>query len=241
MSRLLIVLALMLVAPALAAPAGAEAFTPIQPGASLDDICTVGFVFDGTGALEGRVFVSTAAHCVRTVGKLVSSHENTHFGRVVLVADDVVPCGPHLNLFCRNDFALIEVDPAFYGRVQAEVRGHPGMPTGVTRPAETVRGDHILLSGYGVTYSLTQQTREWRKGILIDDSEHEYGAVAPAAKGDSGGPVLHESGKALGMVNRQTDGKCDGCVAAPLVGMTIEAFLRECGRSGWTLELRTAA
>src|SRR3712207_6016829 len=125
--------ALLAGAAALAAPVTASA--SIQPGDPIDGgNCTLGWLFDDT---KGNVFFSTAAHCVE-------------LGATVRLGDDVTPLNPAgeelgvvrvrgAEMPGETDVALIEVRRALHTQVAGELRGHPGIPSGVA--ADGVQGD----------------------------------------------------------------------------------------------------
>lgn len=228
---LLCALAALLTVPALATPAVGAPFLPIQPGASHSGFCTLNFVFDGVGHLEGHVFIGTAGHCVDELGETASTDGHPEFGRVVYM------WGSRSDL----DFALIEVHSSHHEHVVPEVRGHPGMPTGHTTEDRTTTGDLVLFSGHGMGYRLTQPTREMRAGVLVNDDAREYGVEGPILWGDSGGPVLHQNGEALGIVSRLGGGSCTGCEATWLVGPTVDGLLAELAAKGWPVKLRLAS
>lgn len=213
--------------------------TPIQPGAQLrttSGSCTLNFVFDGIGPLDGRVFIGTAAHCVKNVGQTTNLAGHANAGNVFYLGD--VPNTINGDGRSDNgipghqlDFALIEITGSPH-QVVAEVKGHSGDPSGETRYTETSIGDQVFLSGYGMGFSSTAPTREMRSGILASDNTRTYSAYAPGAPGDSGGPVLHESGKAIGVVS--TLG------ANGIAGPTVEGVLNELDALDLPVEVRTA-
>ena len=47
------------------------------------------------------------------------------------------------------------------------VKGHPAFPKGFTTPANTLTGDQIQLSGYGLGYDTTPATQEQRKALTV--------------------------------------------------------------------------
>jgi hypothetical protein len=226
----------LLVASAAPHVAGA-AFDPIQPGDLYNGVCTLNFVFDGAGALAGNVYIGTAAHCVFDgVGEDASTTGNSNFGDVVFLGD----VGEDENGVpgVQSDFALIQVRAAFEERVVADVRGHPGMPTGHTLSTATAAGDRLLLSGYGMGFDLTGATRENRTGVLTGDTPREYTADTLAVNGDSGGPVLRADGKALGVISQYN------FVDLPPstdVGPTVQGILAELSALGYPVTLRTAS
>lgn len=209
--------------------------------------CTLSFVFDGTGPLAGKVYFSTAAHCVDHVGQVVSSAGYPSFGKVAFLGDaggdGVGGAGP------ERDFALIEVFPQFHADVRADVIGHPTAPSGVATPADTHRGDIVRMSGWGLAWTQTFVTREQRVGYLMhhDDTIVEF--VGPVMQGDSGGPWFTDDGLALGIASQIA-------ASIPTVigvdegfpyyrggyrnhGPTISNLIADAASNGFPVELRT--
>lgn len=208
-------------------PAGA-AGEPIQPGVEIATSvgsCTLNFIYDGTGALAGKVYGGTAAHCVSAVGQPVTLGTGETFGTVALIGDENSTVA---------DYAFIEVFPALHGRVVAAMKGHPTYPKGVTTAAETNVGDLVQLSGYGLGFGLTQPTQERRVAVVAYDDAEEHEVVAPLIFGDSGGPLVHvPTGKAYGIVSRLCVGLCEE------EGPTVEGLLAKAAARGFTVRLRT--
>jgi hypothetical protein len=201
---------------------------PIQPGDEISTTvggCTLNFIYDGTGAQAGKVFGGTAAHCVTAAGQDVQLGTGETFGRVAFVGDQNTT---------QDDYAFIEILPAFVARVSPAMKGNPSYPTGVALPAETTLGDTTQLSGYGMGFGVTATTQERRVGVLSYDDEEIYTVVAPLIFGDSGGPVAHvKSGKALGIVSRLCVGLCEE------EGPTVHGLLTKAAVRGFTVNLRT--
>jgi hypothetical protein len=212
---------------ALAAPAGAQ--EAIRPGDLHEtDVggCTLSFVYDGTGTQAGRVFMSTAAHCAQAVGDDVRLEDGEVFGDIALLGDQETTA---------DDYALIEVRPAFVGRVAPGMRGNESYPRGgYTTPAETDTGDAIQLSGHGLGFDVTPVTREQRRGLLTVDDDGTYEVLATLIYGDSGGPLAHiPTGKALGTVSRLCIGLCQS------EGPTVQGILAKAAARGFTVRLRS--
>jgi hypothetical protein len=212
----------------LASPAPVRAADPIQPGdfvgTSLGG-CTLSFVFDGLGANTGRVYLGTAAHCVEQVGDAVQDEFGAQFGTVALIGnpDDTA-----------EDFAFIEVAPAFVSQVSPAVKGWAQYPTGSTIHSETAFGDLLQLSGYGVGFDLLGPTREQRVGVLTFDDAETYRLIGPDTFGDSGGPIVHKrTGRAFGIVSRLCIGLCTS------EGATVEGILAKAAARGFPVQLRT--
>ncbi len=209
-----------------AAPAGAA--TTIQPGTEISTSvggCTLNFIYDGTGAQAGKVFGGTAAHCVSSIGQSVQLGSGETFGKVALIGDENST---------PDDYAFIEVLPAFVSSVSPAMKGNPSYPTGVATAAETAVGDVVQLSGYGVGFGLTQPTQERRVGLVASDDDSVHRVVAPLIFGDSGGPLVHvKSGKAYGIVSRLCVGVCEE------EGPTVAGLLNRAAARGFTVSLRT--
>lgn len=223
---------LLLVAPFAAAAAG-----DIHPGDKLNGTCTLNFVFDGIGPRAGKVYIGTAAHCVLAIGDAASTPAAGTFGHVVYVGD--LPEEETNGLAgSQLDFALIEVAPDFQASLRPDVRGHPGMPTGVTSAATTGSGDLLIVSGHGLGFGLSTATRENRTGVLIADDARSFLADTMAVPGDSGGPLLHADGRALGTISRlalfATPPSTDD-------GPTVAGILAELASVGFPVTLRTAS
>ncbi len=197
----------------------------IQPGDAHDGSCTLSFVYDGVGSKNGKVYIGTAAHCVSRVGQEVSTSGFNRFGRVAYIGDDDQTAW---------DFALIEVKAAYQPYVNPAVKGHPHLPVGYTVPSDTIIGDSIQISGFGMGYGSTTYTQENRVATFQSDNNERYAVSGPIHWGDSGGPLVHlYSGKALGIVSRLCIGACTE------QGPTVEGILNKAAASGFPLELRT--
>jgi hypothetical protein len=206
------------------APAAAQAATTLQPGAYHETdagSCTLNFVYDG----GGTTYLGTAAHCVASVGQRVRDIEGTEFGSVAWIGDADATAW---------DFAFIKVDTEDLGRVSAAVKGYPAYPKGSTVPADTVTGDSIQLSGYGLGYDTTKPTQEQRTALHSFDDAEIYTVIGPIHWGDSGGPLVHRrTGKALGIVSRLCVGVCTE------EGPTVQGILAKAASKGFTVTLRT--
>ncbi len=209
---------------AIALPGAAQAAVTLQPGAYHETdagSCTLNFAYSG----GGKTYLGTAAHCVASVGQTVRDIDGTTFGKVAFIGNADVT---------EWDFAFIEVDAEDLGRVSPAVKGHPAYPTGSTVPADTLTGDSIQLSGYGLGYGTTPATQEGRMAIMGFDNAELYDVSGPIHWGDSGGPLVHRaSGKALGIVSRLCAGACSE------EGPTVQGILAKAAASGFPVSLRT--
>lgn len=219
-------------------PAPASAAPVIQPGVSITmggSFCTLNWIYDGTGALAGRVYAGTAGHCVDGAGQPVHLASNT-FGGAVLEIGRVVLVGAGL------DYAIIEVHPANHGLVSAALKGHPQIPTGVSTPATSRLGDVIQFSGHGTGFHATQQTQEERVGVLVYNDGTQHYVDGPVSPGDSGGPVadVTDGNKALGIVNTLGVAVSSSFGAAVGEGgLSLPAMFADAAVRGFPLQLRT--
>ena len=209
---------------AIALPTGAQAAVTLQPGAYHETdagSCTLNFAYAG----GGKTYLGTAAHCVASIGQSVRDIDGTDFGKVAFIGDQNVT---------QWDFAFIAVDPEDLGRVSAAVKGHPTFPKGSTVPADTLMGDTIQLSGYGLGYGTTPTTQEKRQAIMGFDDAELYDVSGPIHWGDSGGPLVHvKTGKALGIVSRLCAGACSE------EGPTVQGILAKAASRGFPVSLMT--
>jgi hypothetical protein len=205
-------------------PSAASAAVTLQPGAYHEtDVgsCTLNFVYTG----GGKTYLGTAAHCVSSIGQQVRDIDGTVFGKVAFIGDQNTTAW---------DFAFIEVDPEDLGRVSPAVKGWPAFPKGATTPAETLLGDSIQLSGYGLGYDTTPATQEQRRAVMGSDDASTYSVSGPIHWGDSGGPLVHiGTGKALGIVSRLCAGTCSE------EGPTVQGIVAKAASRGFAVTLRT--
>jgi hypothetical protein len=183
--------------------------------------CTLNFAYSGSG----KTYLGTAAHCVESIGQPVRDIDGTAFGKVAFIGNADVT---------QQDFAFIEIDAEDVGRVSPAVKGHPQYPTGSTVPGDTLNGDAIQLSGYGLGYDTTPATQENRQALMGFDDNELYDVTGPIHWGDSGGPLVHvPTGKALGIVSRLCAGACSE------EGPTVQGILAKAAAAGFPVTLRT--
>jgi hypothetical protein len=235
-------LAAMAVTAAFALPGAPALAQQIQPGQALESAggsCTLNWIYDGTGAQAGKVYVGTAAHCVSGPGVEVNLADGPfgepieRIGTVAFMGNAGEP---------GRDYAFIEVDAEDLGQVNPAMKGHPSIPTGVSRSYGV--GNVMQFSGYGVGFNLTRPTREKRLGLLnaTDGVLHDIlGGVAP---GDSGGPVgsLSDGNTAFGIVNTVQVGLNRGSLSgfsAGEGGANLDFVLRDASVRGFNVVLRT--
>lgn len=179
-------LVLSILAAAVAAPAAAQEST-VQPGVRLvagDASCTLAFVIASAESL----YISTAGHCIED-GQDAEADGVGIIGRAAFRIDEGE----------GRDFALIRLLPEHWARVEPEVL-HWGGPTGVFRtPGEHM--DEVRFFGHGVVFGETEATQP-RTGIGPSwEGAGDFYFKGAGVPGDSGSPVLHESGQAIGVLN----------------------------------------
>ncbi len=181
-----------------ASPAPAQSVA-VQPGASIESegsYCTLAWILDGPGG----PYATTAAHCVSGPGAVVNLATGA-LGSVIERFGTVAYAGNPAE--AGRDYALIRIDADDIAKINPALKGWPAIPTGMSTRATAAQGDLMQFSGHGVGFSLTQPTREQRKGVLnfMDDREHLVLGVV--VSGDSGGPVadITDGNKAFGLVN----------------------------------------
>lgn len=206
----------------------------VQPGDMHNGSCTLNFVYDGLGPNAGKVYFGTAGHCV-SLGQRATVPSLGAFGTVVYDGNAGTTAG---------DFALIEVDPARYGAVIAEVRGHPGMPNGLATEATAGPGTPVRMSGWGTLTWDTQAGREDRVGVVTNHDNGRVGLLGVVSGGDSGGPWLTFDGRALASVKGadvefSLGGGGSGLYAA-MTGPSVENSIARATAAGFPITLRTA-
>lgn len=223
----------------------------IQPGAPIQNQCTLGWVFDGVSSQKGHVYVATAGRCVHRERErvlLLSGLDGTpvltigRVARLVSSSDGAYDeCGGSV------DYALIRVANEHLSLVDPSMKGHPAMPTGVVREEDALSYSVLRFSGYGNGFHHSEVTRQNRLGLLhhLDSCiwSGAGGTASPATPpwGDYGGPVAGmDGGEAVGVVGDAcitlptAPGKCNG-----LGGTTVERILKDAATRGLSLKLRT--
>ena len=206
-------------------PSAASAAVTLQPGAYHETdagSCTLNFAYTG----GGKTYLGTAAHCVASIGQQVRDIDGTVFGKVAFIGDQNTTAW---------DFAFIEVDPEDLGRVSPAVKGWPAFPKGATTPAETLLGDSIQLSGYGLGYDTTPATQEQRRAVMGSDDASTYTRQRPDPLGRLGRtarPHRHRQG-ARASSRRLCAGTCSE------EGPTVQGIIAKAASRGFTVSLRT--
>lgn len=240
-------LVLALVAGYVGAATPAQAVIPIQPGTRMSLVkltgdmsgwamgtCTLGFVFDGKGELDGKVFLAIAAHCATEVGDDVMLLETGEvFGDIAVKGGDIADVSGREG--AADDWALIEVRPEFYDRVSPAIEGYPEFPTGYTKFAKTNADDAIRQTDW------PDSGANARESVLVEDTKDIYVIAGDVIPFDSGGPLAHiASGKALGLVSQGEN--CPppssfGCES--YLGPTLQGVLARAAGAGFPVTLRT--
>jgi hypothetical protein len=208
----------------------------IQPGAEIQagsTLCTLAWIYDGTGSQAGNVFAGTAGHCVSGAGQRVSVFDSSSSAKAEFGTVALDPSSP--------DYALIKVDGDKLSNVDPTMRGHPSIPQGVSTVSTAKIGDSMQFSGYGVGTGATQPTREDRQGTLGYNDGTQHYIYAPVTPGDSGGPVadLTDGDKAFGIVTTLGAATTPSGVQAGEGGVSLDGMLASAAASGFPVRVRT--
>lgn len=174
----------------------AAACQGLSPGDLLQTdvgLCTLGFLV----ADENGLYFTTAGHCIQ-VDQVATNPDVGEIGRGAFhflepetgSPDDGSP---------GMDFGLIRINPDAYPSLNPKMCGWEG-PTGIYNdsPSGMVRlYGHSLVFGDLGALGLPTYARE---GVLIDSTEEAFYFTAPSLMGDSGSAVLHEDGRAMGVL-----------------------------------------
>lgn len=191
--------------------------TGIRPGTKMvsPSWCTMNFVF----AKGKRSFIGTAGHCVNELGEsvslLVDTQEIIEVGKVVFRV---------LDLDTGKDFALVSIDPKYRGLVEASLPFWEG-PTEQTSPP--IANRVVRYVGHGLAVGMGGTPRA-ALGVFSDDES--YAAIdATPAPGDSGGPIILDTGEAVGIIS-QGGFTTDFGTPADAWGPTTAAILKLLGK-----------
>lgn len=195
---------------------GELASATIRPGGSLGGYCTFNFLFE---APNGTAYIGTAAHCTDELGERLSLAGVGEIATVVYDSD-LMDSGV--------DFTLALLDADKVANAHPQMWGWEG-PTGNVTTAELAVGDQVQLHGYGLILGESDVTRD-RWGVLVDWNEDEYNVDMPAVNGDSGSPLLHESGKAFGIISRYGTANTPPSTDQ---GPMMPYIFRELAKAGW--------
>jgi len=205
--------------PATAAPTWAPAATaPVHPGVQTDTAggqCTSNFVFFDAA---NNVYIGQAAHCSGTDGNTATNGceaGSRPVGTPVNVEGASRPASIVYSSWvtmqgageadpdtCQyNDFALIKLDPADYGKVNPTIPFWGG-PTGLTDATAT--GDKVLSYGNSsLRLGITQLSP--KEGLSLGQEgggwSHTVYTVSPGIPGDSGSAFIDRQGRAFGTLS----------------------------------------
>jgi hypothetical protein len=183
----LLLLALLALAPTAAACDG------LSPGDELNadnKRCTLAWlVADAKG-----LYFATAGHCIAEGSRAYNPALDVEFGTGVFSYDQD---GPGV------DFALIEVDPEDYDKVNPRMCEWGG-PTGIYR--DTPSGGMVYHFGYGDVLGQNPLTRARPGFELYWDGGAAFYWTGLGVTGDSGSAVVHADGRAVGVLTHLTPG-----------------------------------
>jgi hypothetical protein len=205
--------------PAAAEPAWAPAATaPVHPGvqtATNGGQCTANFVFFDAA---DDIYIGQAAHCSGTDGNTATNGceaGTLPTGTPVTVEGASRPgtivysswvtmqgAGEADPDTCQyNDFALIKLDPADYGKVNPTIPFWGG-PTGLTDATAT--GEKVLSYGNSsLRLGITQLSP--KEGLSLGQEgggwSHTVYTVSPGIPGDSGSAFIDRQGRAFGTLS----------------------------------------
>jgi hypothetical protein len=199
------------------APAGSA---PVHPGVMTHTQgaqCTSNFVFYDA---SNNVYIGQAAHCsgtgasTDTNGCTAQSLPN---GTAVTVDGASKPGTmvynswlamqakkeTDVNACAGNDFALIKLDPADYGKVNPSIPSWGG-PTGIV--ADTTTGETVVSYGNsslrgGVSTLSPKQGKSLGNAGENGGWTHPVYTLSPGIPGDSGSAFMNNSGKAFGVLS----------------------------------------
>ena len=197
------------------APAATAAIHPGVQTHTAGAQCTANFVFTA----GSRVFIGQAAHCSGTGGSTETdgcTSGSLPIGTEVEVTGASKPGHLVYNSWLTmqslgeadadtcayNDLALVELDPADYGKVNPSIPSYGG-PTGINT-AGTKAGDRVYSYGNselrGGIAVLSPKT-----GLSLGDQgggwTHQVYTASPGIPGDSGSAFVDSTGKALGVLS----------------------------------------
>jgi hypothetical protein len=247
------------ITPASAAPVWAPAATAaIHPGVQTftsGGQCTANFVFtDGT-----NVFIGQAAHCSGTGGNTATNgctSGSLPVGTPVTVTGASKPGTMVYNSWltmqslgeadsetCQyNDLAIIQLDPADYGKVNPSIPKWGG-PVAASSPGTAI-GDFVYSYGNSeLRLGISQLSP--KKGVSLGDSpggwSHTVYTVTPGIPGDSGSAFLDASGRALGVLSTVAVAPFAASNGVGDVGKEVTYMHAHSGFGGLSIALGTLA
>lgn len=193
-----------------AGPVGRSPCPGVRPGAAVtivkrsgqESICTQNFLFastDDNGAV--RRFVGTAGHCALDGRPGARSFDPGQGPEAHVSAADfskqLIGHVVYGIVTEERDFALIEI----LEHIPADPQVcHWGGPSGISRADSNETANPVELLHYGQGF-LVSQVAPARTSFATDLSDpHVVDMVGVALFGDSGSPVIHHNGEALGVI-----------------------------------------
>lgn len=181
-------LGLVLLAPVASACEG------LSPGDQLlagDRSCTLAFIVANADGL----YFATAGHCIY-VNETASSPDAGEFG--VGAFHHLVPdTGQPTDGAPGDDFGLIRIHPEAYGSLNPKMCGWDG-PTGIYD--EDPGGGNVRHWGHGAVFGDLGPTTQRREGYNLLNDNTRFSWLGMGVTGDSGSGVLHEDGRAIGVL-----------------------------------------
>lgn len=192
----------------------------IRPGVLISAAgsqCTSNFIYVDN---NGDFYIGAAAHCFspdansgvdpceaqnEALGLEVEIENAAFTGSLVysswqVMKDAGIPAGSDICI--GNDFALIQIDPRDYDNLHPAARVFGG-PTSLFS-GDASQDDNVFTYGQS-PFSLGFEDIQAKQGTIESQSDDGWiyfvTLESPGAPGDSGSAVLHESGKALGVLS----------------------------------------
>lgn len=183
----ILLLALLALAPT------ASACDGLSPGDELNadgSRCTLAWLLADPSGL----YFATAGHCIAEGSRAYNPALDVEFGTGAFSFDQD---GPGV------DFALIRIDPEHYDKLNPKICDWDG-PTGIydTTPASGM----VYHSGYGDVLGQNPFTRARFGAELYWEGGAAFYWTGLGVTGDSGSAVVHEDGRAVGVLTHLTPG-----------------------------------
>ncbi|MDX1497146.1 MAG: trypsin-like peptidase domain-containing protein [Salinisphaeraceae bacterium] len=211
---------------------GQPSNSQIRPGVIVEAMgsqCTSNFIYSDS---QGNFYIGAAAHCFSPdsnsgVDPCLARNEAIGIDVVIENADFVGSLAysswqtmrdkgetPGTEICQGNDFALIKIDARDIGNIHPAARVFGG-PTALFEGNASI-GDEVYTYGQS-PLSLQQAKTGNIDGISDENWLYSVSLSSPGVPGDSGSAVLHESGKALGVLST-----LDACIGiCPLTSNSV--------------------